>query len=112
MKIKSLIAVSLLFMSFAAAAQFKVVAKAHEVSLRDFRPPLTANGVVLFRACRDCELQRVRVTPNTRYKIKGETVRLMEFRRSIANADQDKGGAITVKHHFESNTIVSLDAWF
>ena len=111
MKFKSLIAVSLLFVSFAAAAQFKVVAKAHEVALRDFRPPLTANGEVLFKPCRDCEQQRVQVTPSTRYAIRGETVRLEAFRRYIANADPADGGAVTVKHHFESNTIVSLDAW-
>ena len=112
MKFRTLIAIPLLLLSFAAAAQFTIVKKAHEVNLEDFRPPLTANGVVAFRACSDCEVQRVRVTPETLYKINGERVRLMDFRRTLAKVEKPEDAGVTVKHDFESDTIVSLDMWF
>ena len=111
MKSKIIITALALCLAMPAAAVFEVTARAYEVSLEGFRAPGHANGGVVFRPCTQCPLKRLRVTGDTQYKVKGERVRLEEFRRTIDSIPEPDGVSVTVKHHLERNVIVMLDVW-
>lgn len=93
----------------ASAAGFETVSKAYEVALADFRPPASANSIVQFRKCRDCDTETLRVTSGTRYLVNGRSVGLQKFRLAIASVTRDRRTtAMTVLHHLESDTVVSV----
>ncbi|MDH3352325.1 MAG: hypothetical protein OEM60_09815 [Gammaproteobacteria bacterium] len=111
MKIKTLIAVTLLCLGFAAAAQDRIVSQAYEVALSDFRAPATENGGAAFKECRNCARRIVRVTSGTRYAVNGQSLSLEKFREAISKADDRDEKSVTVLHHLESDTIVSIDVY-
>ena len=112
MKTRILVAALALCLALPAAAQFKVTARAYESSLDGFSAPDSANGGVVFRPCAQCPLKRLPVNADTIYKVKGERVLLEAFREAIDSAPESDNVSVTVKHHLESNTIVSLHVWY
>ncbi|MDX2410619.1 MAG: hypothetical protein QNK34_01565 [Woeseiaceae bacterium] len=106
MKIKTLFAITLLSISFAAAGQ--VVSQAYEVAIGNFRAPVSQNGVAVFKECDDCESRLVRVTPATRYSINGKSVQFDDFRKTVGPAGSRRRGDVIVLHHLESDTIESI----
>ena len=102
------IALALLCLTVAAAAQGRIHSLALEIPVSEFRAPVTTNGAATFKECRDCETKIVRVTPNTAYVVNGSRVRLEAFRQTIAEVDDREGTPVIVLHHLESDTIVSL----
>jgi len=108
MKIKTLIATTLLCLSFHAAAEDRVTSMAYEIALSDFGAPATANGGASFKQCSDCDRKVVRVTSSTRYSVNDKSVRLEDFRKAILQAEDRDKTPVIVLHHLESNTIVSL----
>jgi hypothetical protein len=106
MKTKTLFAIALLSISFAATGQ--VVSQAYEVAIGDFRAPVSQNGVIAFKECEDCERRLVRVTPATRYTINGKSVQFDDFRKTIGPAGSRRRGDVIVLHHLESDTIESI----
>ncbi len=111
MKLKIFVIALALCLALPAVAQFEVTARAYEVELKGFRAPAKPNGAVVFHPCSTCQLTRLRVTPETQYKVKGERVRLEEFRRVIETVPEPDAVSVTVKHHLERNVIVMLDVW-
>jgi hypothetical protein len=109
MTIKTLITVTLLCLGLSAAAQDRIVSQAYEVQLSEFRAPATENGGAAFKECRDCTRMIVRVTSGTRYSINGEALSLENFRLTIAQTSDRDEKSVTVLHHLESDTIVSID---
>ncbi len=108
MKIKTLTTITLLCLSLAAAVQSQVISQAYEVVLSDFRAPATENGGASFKECEDCERKIVRVTSGTRYAVNGAAVQLKDFRNAVARAHDPDEKTVTVLHHLESDTIVSI----
>jgi hypothetical protein len=108
MKIKGLLTLALCALSISAAAQFTTDAPAYEIALTNFRPPATHSGGLAFRRCDTCELQQVRVTPSTTYSINGQTVVLKDFRKVLRRASDRDAVTVIVKHHLESDTVVSV----
>ncbi len=109
MKIKTLITVTLLGLSLAMAAQGQVVSQAYEVSLVNFRAPVSENGATSFKECGECTRRLIRVTPATRYTISGRAVRFADFRDMVGDANNRPYAAVTVLHHLESDTIESIN---
>ena len=104
----TLLTIGLMFSAHAGATGLgPVVSQAYEISLRDFRAPVTTNGAASFKECEDCERMSVRVTNRTRYQINGRAVRLEDFRKKVSQAG-DRGGVI-VLHHLESDTIEMIN---
>ena len=97
-----------LLISLSAAAEFKTVARAYEVALSNMRVPATPSSGIVFKQCAECDVQIVRVTPATRYIVNGQTVTLKEFRKSVFQVRNRARETIVVKHHLESDTIVSV----
>lgn len=111
MKLKIFITAIALCLALPTAAQFVAITEAYEVALEGFSAPVKENGGVVFRPCSTCKLTRLRVTADTLYKVKGERVRLEDFRQVIESAPEPDEVSVTVEHHLERNVIVMLDVW-
>jgi hypothetical protein len=111
MTIKTTFIIALLSLSLPAAAEFRTVSLAHEVALSDFRAPATVNGGVVFKECKTCTQKSVRATAETRYAVNGQSMELPKFREAIARVSDREGTTLTVLHHLESDTIVSIKVW-
>lgn len=105
MKIKTLMAVTLLSIGQLAFGQGQVISQGYEIALSNFRAPATANGGVAFQECDECERMNVRVTSGTRYTINGKTVRLEDFKKAVSQVRDRDEVTLTVLHHLESDTI-------
>ena len=112
MKTRMIVTALALLIALPAAALFEVTARAYEVSLDGFSAPAHEAGGVVFRSCSNCPLKRVRVTGDTEYKVRGERVRLEQFREAIDTAPEPDDVSVTVKHHLERDVIVMLDVWY
>jgi len=108
MKIRKTLAIMLLGLGLAVAAQGQVVSQAYEVALSNFWAPATQNGSAAFKECDTCERKLVRVTAATRYAINGKTLQLKAFRKTIRQASNRQNAPVTVLHHLESDTIKSI----
>ena len=105
MKIKTLIAVTLLCLGQLAFGLGAVISQGYEISLSKFRAPATVNGNVAFQECDECDRMNVRVTDGTRYAVNGKAVRLEDFKKAIARVSDRDEVTLTVLHHLESDTI-------
>lgn len=109
MKIKSLFAITLFCLSFAFAANGQViVSQAYELKLSNFQAPATLNADVSFQECATCERKKVRATSDTRYAVNNKTVRLEDFKKAVAQVIDRDSKSVTVLHHLESDTVVSI----
>ncbi len=111
MQLRQLLALVLLGLSLAAAADFRTVTEAYEVDLSDLRLPGSENGTLTFKQCSDCEAQTLRVTSKTRYLINDRDFALAEFKEQLKGVRNRKDQNVAVLHHFESNTIKAIKVW-
>ena len=109
MHIKTLLAITLICLGFAVAAEDRVISRAYEINLSNFRAPVTTNGGIAFKECDECDSIRVRVTPATHYVINDKTVRLEDFRKAVGQVRDRDDHLVIVLHHLESDTIESLN---
>jgi hypothetical protein len=112
MNIKTLLGAILLGLALPVAAEFQTVSLAHEVSLSNFRVPISLNSVVAYKNCDDCEIETSRATPKTQYLLNGQPVVLKEFRELIFQVKDRANTAVIVLQHLETNTIVSVSVNF
>jgi hypothetical protein len=108
MKIKHYLIVALLSISLPAAADFTTVAEVYELALSDVRVPATPSSGIVFRTCADCEMQVVRVTPNTQYTINGKSYPLKEFRKRVFNIRDRAKTFVGVTHHLEADVVTAV----
>ena len=109
MNIKKLLSITLICVGFAAAAQGEVVSQAYELTLSEFLAPTTPNSGIAFKECDECDQVRIRVSNATGYSINGKSVRFEDFREAVAQAHDRDEKYVTVLHHLESDTVVSID---
>lgn len=108
MKLKLLVAATLLCLALPAAADFQTVSRAYEVKLSNLTIPTSQNGRVLFKKCDECEMATARLTPNTSFLVNGRSVRFEKF-RSVANEISDAVTVpVTVLEHLESGNVVRV----
>ena len=109
MNIRKSLICALLVVSLPAVAEFtQTVSMAYELALSEIRVPATPNSGLIFKECASCDMITVRVTANTQYIVNGRSLPLKEFRKAgfqVTNRDRT---AVTVLHHLESDTIVSV----
>jgi len=108
MNIRKLLISILLIASLPVAAEFQTISKAYEIALSDFRVPATPNSGVTFKECAECDMMTLRVTANTQYILNGRSVTLKDFRKSVFQVRHRQTTAVTVLHHLESDTVVSV----
>jgi hypothetical protein len=108
MKIKLFLIALILGLALPAAAEFKTISRAYEVSLMDFTAPVGVNGGLAYKECAKCDTVSTRVTPDTRYQVNGHALPLDKFRQAVARINNRDAATIVVLHHLESDTIVSV----
>ena len=108
MKIRHCFIAALLSISLPAAADFTTIAEAYELALSDVTIPATPSSGISFKQCEDCDIQTVRVTPNTRYSVNGQDYPLKEFRRRVFNISNRSATFVSVVHHLESDVVLSV----
>ena len=108
MHIRTLFIALLMSLSLSAAAEFVTVELAYEVALSDMTTPVTNSGSLVFKECEDCDVRSIRMTRNTQFIVNGRTVELKEFRKQVFQVSDRSGVPVTVKHHLESDTVVSV----
>ena len=109
MHIRKILLVAWAALSLPAAAEFTDVIAAYEVGVREFTAPVSLNGAVQFKQCAECDLQILRVTPETRYLINRKPVTLVEFRENFvrlrSRTDEE---IVVVKHDLASDTVTAV----
>ncbi len=108
MNIRHFFVALILAASMPAAAEFTTYAEAYELALSDFRVPATPSSGVIFKKCGDCDMQTIRVTPSTDYRINGKSYPLKEFRKRVFDIRDRANTAVTVLHHLESDIVLSV----
>jgi hypothetical protein len=108
MKIKHFFIAALLTVSLPAAAEFTTLIEAYELALSDVTVPATPSSGISFKKCADCDMQTVRVTPNTRYSVNGQVYPLKEFRKHVFGIRDRASTFVSVMHHLESDVVVSV----
>ena len=111
MKIRYLFIAALLSISLPAAADFTTIAEAYELALSDVRVPATPSSGISFKTCDDCEMQIVRVTPNTQYNFNGKSYTLKEFRKRVFNIQDRSQTFVSIMHHLESDVVLSVSVF-
>lgn len=111
MKTRHFIIAALLSISLPAAADFTTIAEAYELSLADVQVPATPSSGIVFRKCTECDMQVVRVTPNTQYLINGKNYTLKEFRERVFNIRDRSETFVSVLHHLESDVVLSVSVF-
>ena len=111
MHIRQLIIGLLMSLSLSAAAEFVTIELAYEVALSDLNTPVTKSGSLVFKECEDCDTRVIRMTRNTQFIVNGRAVELKEFRKQVFQVHDRKHVPVTVKHHLESDTVVSVSVY-
>jgi hypothetical protein len=111
MKLRHFLIAALLGFSLPAAADFTTIAEAYELTLSNVQIPATPSSGISFRTCDDCEMQLVRVTPNTQYNVNGETYPLKEFRKRVFNIKNRSDTFVGILHHLESDVVLSVSVF-
>ena len=109
-RLKILTLALLCFAGPAMAIEGDVISRAYEVDLDQFQAPAAPNGITTFKPCPDCDRRSVRVTPETSYSVNGKVMRLQDFRKALLLVQDRRSAMVTVLHHLESDTVVSIDA--
>ena len=108
MNIRKSLICALLVVSLPAIAEFTTISRAYEVALSGFRVPATPSSGIIFKECEECDFVTVRVTPNTQYIVNGRSLPLKDFRKAVFQVTHRDTTPVTVLHHLESDTIVSV----
>ncbi len=108
MNIRKSLICALLVVSLPAVAEFTTISRAYEIALSDLRVPATPSSGIIFKECAECDLVTVRVTPDTQYIVNGRSLPLKDFRKAVFQITHRDTTFVTVLHHLESDTIVSV----
>ena len=108
MHIRKLLVALLMTFSLSATADFITIEEGYEVALSDMTVPVISTGSLIFRECEDCDAKSIRMTRNTRFIVSGRTVELKEFRKQVFQVPDRTRVPVTIMHHLESDTIVSI----
>lgn len=95
-----------------AFAQFDTLVRAVEVVPSNIILPASNNGMMTFRPCaEDCDAdhERVRVTPETRFRIDGSGTKWENFRKVFPAISQSGKGYALVKYDTKNKTLISLE---
>jgi biopolymer transport protein ExbD len=106
--IKTLIISVVLVFSMTAYAQGVPPSKTFEVSIFSVRMPVSENGTISIRECDECDYHSLRVTPDTRYLLNGEAMKLDRFRQALTQMRQHGDTTVNVKRDDTTNTVVNV----
>ena len=109
MEFRALIAAIILGLALPAAADFKTIAEAHEVSLDNLRLPQSESGAVAFKTCDGCSYQVKRMGENARWVLNGKSLPLAKFRRGLLSIRDRDAADVTVLQHLEDDRVIRVE---
>ena len=87
------------------------VVESVETMASNINVPPAPNGRLMFKPCAekcDEEFISVRLTPATRYFVRGQTVEFIEFRREFFNLRRGSDDYALVSYHTKDRTVASI----
>jgi hypothetical protein len=109
MEFRALIAAIILGFALPAAADFKTIAEAHEVSLDNLRLPQSESGAVTFKTCAECAYLTKPVSEDMQWVLNGNSLPLDKFRRGLLLIADREATAVTVLHHLEDDRVIRVE---
>ncbi len=106
--IKTILLSLLLITSTSAVADSMAPTKTYEAMIKSVRLPYRPFGTLSVRGCEDCDYETYRVTRRTRYSIDNKSMRLKDFRATLANLGLDQDHNVNVTRDINSNTITAV----
>ena len=102
--------VFLLAVCFSAPAfgDLKTLVEAKETNPAFMNVPTSENGRMTFRTCEECEFISVRLTPETQYFLRGETLTFAAFRTGFNSLRRGTEDYALVTYDTETNTVTSV----
>ena len=108
MRIRKLLVLVLLGLSFAAVADFRTITEVYEIDLTNLRLPGTEGGTLAIKECDECDVQTLRVSAGTRYVLNDRDVTLLQFKKAISRITNREDVVVDVAHHLESDTVTAV----
>ena len=108
MKIKMMITALLLTIAMSAAADFRTIQAAYEVSLDNVRLPQTEAGTISYKKCHECPYETKRVVTGTAWEINGKSMTLAKFRERISKLADGGDESVTILHHLEQDRVTKV----
>ncbi len=108
MRIRKLLVLVLLGLSFAAVADFRTITEVYEIDLTNLRLPGTEGGTLAIKECDECDVQTLRVSAGTRYVLNHRDVTLVEFKKAISRVRNREDVIVDVAHHLESDSVTKV----
>ena len=111
MKLRNTILAVLLSLALPAMPEITNLINAVETAAVNINVPPGPSGRLSFRACDakcDAELIVARLTPQTQYVVRGETMEFVDFRREFYNLRRDSSTYALVTYDTERDTVTSV----
>ncbi len=108
MRIRKLLVLVLLGLSFAAVADFRTITEVYEIDLTNLRLPGTEGGTLAIKECDECDVQTLRVSAGTRYVLNDRDVTLLQFKKAISRITNREDVVVDVAHHLESDSVTAV----
>ena len=95
-------------LSLPASADLKTLVEAKETSTAYMNVPTTDNSRLTFKSCDECEFLSVRLTPDTQYYLRGQSMTFADFRKGFNNLKRSTDDYALVTFDTETNTVTSV----
>lgn len=106
--IKAMLLTSALFAASVAYSDTHPATRTFEALATTVRMPVSASGTITLRECDDCEVQSIRVTPDTQYRINEQSMPLEQFRHAIRDLQNNGAHVVNVRRDEASQTVASI----
>ncbi len=103
-----------IFATPATAANFEIVTlvQAVELSPSNMILPASTSGMMTYKPCADecdADYERARLSPETRFTVRGAAVKFEEFQEEFALARNDKDGYALLSVDTTTKVVTSID---
>ena len=111
MKLKLIIAATMLGLAMPAAAEYEPFNEAYEVWLSDIRLPQSETGTITFKPCSSCEFRTHYVDVNVRWFLNGAVVSFEEFQAATRRVMERNSKSVTVLHNPGSDRVIRVSMY-
>jgi hypothetical protein len=108
MNLQNCLLLAALSVCMPALAELKTLVEAKETSTAYLNVPTTENSRLTFKSCDECELISVRLTPATKFYVRGTAMRFADFRAAFNKLKHSKDDYVLVSYETETNTVKSV----
>ena len=108
MRIKIIVTAVVLSLAVPAAAEFRTIQKAHELSLDYVRLPQSASGTISYKKCGECPYETKRLAADVVWRVNGQPTTYADFAARVAEISRPAEQSVTVRHHLEKDQVTRV----